>query len=135
MMIKYLIAVVLVLCVFCIPAQAVDLMPETGTASCFLVKGGALKAAVTVSWEVLTVEEYTFYLDGLMASGDIGIGLSTDVKPIADNILNLDKWLYPTIPIGPLVDRLAVGTVIFHDDNVIKDGGVYLRLSLKEWKF
>lgn len=135
MMIKYLIAVVLVLCAFCIPAQAVDLVPDAGTASCYLVKGGPLKAALTVSWEVLTVDDYTFYIDGLLAEGDTGIGVSTDVKPIAENILGFDRWLYPTLPIGPLVDRMAVGTVVFHDDSVIKDGGVYLRLSLKEWKF
>lgn len=134
-MIKYLVAVIVLLCCLCLPAQAVDLAPDAGAVSCYLVKGGALEASLTVSWELVTIEDYTFYIDGLLAGGDTGIGFSTDFKPIADNLLGFDHWLYPTLPIEPLVDKLAIGTVVFHDDNVIKDGGVYLRLSLKEWKF
>lgn len=131
------VVLVLVLLACCIAVHA-DL-PAVGQANAVLGQG---KATLGVSlslplgqWHARSVTG-TWYADGLYSQGQFGGGVSTDVAPIAD-LLGADEWLYPALPfVAPILERIAVGTcVMWEGDAKRMDGGVYCRLSLKEWKF
>ena len=115
------------------------LLPTEGSANAFLARGGPTQVGVTLTWTLGTYSignvQGTAMLDGMYAGAEKGLGLSTEARVVAE-LLRMDEWLYPYLPVEFIVERLAIGTCILWDgDNERLNAGPYLRMMLAQTKF
>lgn len=132
-----LVALMLVIGTSCYAFDGDSLIPTQGSINAYFAHSGPVRPSLTFTWDVgqpfnALGTEWQFYIDGMIVSGDYGIGLSTNATSIAD-VLQFDKWLYKMVPLEPIVDRIAVGgSIVGTGDKYFTDYGVYVRLKLTE---